>query len=397
MKRNEMKEQARSAKRQCIAASNKPVIRIPLTKHWSTVITTNGDRFYFHSSRLKSFWQLPKDLKDEELAKADEAVSELKSIIIIITGIVRGYNLDRFVWNAEKKEQILKQVKETIGEISEDQSKQDTGEVTENNGDSSTKEDSDLIKSVGTSSVRDENKRQWEMNGLQIGYESSSASDEEPVRIENERDSYINRNNSPSSSPEKERSSDEFGLDISDLEELDDEENLTIGKFDNKEGFPENKTDHLALEFISLLERKSIDPFSAYELEKEKFLLDPEYLAIKPETAEILFNYWCSKKASKNSDMASKVEHPKGNEEENEKDASDDLKLYIEWMKSLVQVPKYYFELRRKFRRSDITKKTRPDEELIKRIFKEYHEVLKQNLGKERTFERLEKKMRASM
>ena len=405
-RKNDFQTQEKKVKRQHEEYDNRPIIKIPLTEHWSTVITKHGDRFYFNSSRKKSFWQLPDEGGDEEWTKADQALSKFKNVIITIIGIVRGYSIEKFVWKTEKKELLLDQIQKVIGTAANDEAVQVTPETKEDDMKDTTTEISDTVtlkvNETGFKGTKSVSEKQQDVNeeakGLQIGYESSSSGEEEQeqetAETKNEgKDSNENTTNNSSNSTGNEESSDEFGLDIDDLDDLDEGENTSIG---DSGIFKEYKDDHLALNFINLLERKSIDPFSAYELEREKFMLEPEYIAVSAEKAEELFNYWCSKKSFSNENSTPNREYSE-EEEEGKEEAPDNIKVYLEWMKSLDRIPKYYFELRRKLRHSDIARKIVPDERLVKHIFQVYQRLLKQNKGKKETLEALEQKVRSEM
>lgn len=220
-RKNDFQSQEKTVKRQHEEYDNRPIIKIPLTEHWSTVITKHGDRFYFNSSRKKSFWQLPDECRDEEWTKADQAVSRLKNVIITIIGIVRGYSIEKFVWNTEKKELLLDQIQKVIGTAANDEDVQGTPETKEDDKKDITTEISDTVNlkvnETGFKVIKSVSEKQQDVNeeakGLQIGYESSSSGEEEQeheiVEAKNgEKGSNENTTNSSFSSTGNEESSD---------------------------------------------------------------------------------------------------------------------------------------------------------------------------------------------
>lgn len=334
-------EQRKSAKR---ARNGVPCIEIPLSDDWSTVILTNGNRFYYNSRRKRSYWQIPsEDLDTEDGKTADKKVYELKDAILLSIGIVRGFD-----WkNCDVSEKLREEVDTIVGKAkSEDTEGKD--EDTEN-------KDKDEKKITINTNEDTNTNEDANTNGDKNAYEDTN-SNEDTNAVENadEKLAIGYSSDSSDSSGSSESDSNDFGLDLQDLDELskeDDAEDVT----EAAQIYDKYSDNAQALAFLKMLTRKKIDPYSAFTLEQDNLIDEPEYLAIDDEdTTEELFDYWCEK---------NKKETPKPISAEDE---------FINWLKTIPKLPKYYFELRRRYAHDSTFTSLELDNRQKQRIFKNY-------------------------
>ncbi|QPG74420.1 hypothetical protein FOA43_001749 [Brettanomyces nanus] len=297
---------------------SKICIRIPLTEKWCTVILSNGDRFYYDKERNESYWQIPEGRSDE----AEMKVNELSKYIILIVGIVRGLDYERYLKRLEGGMEVIDTVKKLIGWKEEEEEKKP-------------EEEEEAL-----------DQRQMQQTvGLEVGYSSESASDSDDAGAAGDAgDAYAGDADDAGSD------TDEYALDLSDVEELISDTEATDSKEDSLQ----------SQNFFEMLSRKHVDPFSSYDLEIDTFYTEPEFVAIENDSRRAeLFDAWSQKQHKE-------TERPLINASEN----------FLSWLSQLSKVPKYYFELKRNFRKE--LKEFMMTDAQQKKLFKQYQKDLHQ-------------------
>jgi hypothetical protein len=234
-----------------------------LSNEWTLLVTTHAEKFYFNSVDGASTWQLPalpkssQSIQDElgtDLEKAYEKLGELKDYILVVLAMIRG---------ARVPMNIIKQVEGKLGlvlkrTIAENDSGYNDLELQEN-----------PIPSAVDASIND-NYDDFEEDGNEEG--------------------------------EDDEDDENYGLDLSDIEDLLDENTEdvtlsvevrddTLGDIDQSMEpyifkYPliptivknSKTTLSQAIAFIQFLESSKVDVYSSYHLEIEDLASRPEFV-----------------------------------------------------------------------------------------------------------------------